>query len=408
MRAIVLDGNENQAVAATRSLSRAGYDVTVGASESWSKAGWSRHAHRSLVYPSPRADVDGFLSALEMELRAYGPAVVLPMTERSTIPISKARDRIAAAGGLLVLPSHEALLRVFDKSCMTKLAASLGIAVPRTWVLETNDDEQSLARDLPFPVVLKPRVSEEQAETGGTAATGAPLYARDANEFTVALASLRSRCNSVLVQEFVVGTGAGYFALMRFGELRGEFAHRRIRDVRPTGSGSALRESVVASSDTRAASIALLKAVAWHGVAMVEFRLRPDGVPVFIEVNGRFWNSLALAIHSGVNFPLGLARIAEFGDVATLSTARIGVRCRWLLGDVRHLLSVWRGAPRGFPGRFPSRLETTFAVLRPKRGTMHDNFSLDDPLPELGDWLHFLGRRVPGALKQRMRGHRDA
>jgi predicted ATP-grasp superfamily ATP-dependent carboligase len=404
VRVIVLDGNENQAVAATRSLSRSGYQVTVGASESWSKAGWSRHAQRTFVYPSPREDADAFIDGLVSELRDHGPAVVLPMTERSTIPISAARVRLEQAGGMLVLPAQDVLMRVFDKSQMTDLAASLGVAVPRTWVVEASDDADTLSRELPFPVVLKPRASEEQSRTGGTMATGAPVYARTVEEFSTALSVLRERCSSVLVQEYVIGSGAGYFALMRHGELRGEFAHRRLRDVRPTGSGSALRESVVPSPTIRDASLALLRAVNWHGVAMVEFRIRPDGTPVFLEVNGRFWNSLALAIHAGVNFPLGVARIAEFGDVEMLPPGRPGVRCRWFLGDARHLLAVWRGAPVGYPGRFPARLGTTLAVLLPKRGTMHDNFTIGDPMPELGDWLHFVARRVPNALMGRIRG----
>jgi hypothetical protein len=28
----------------------------------------------------------------------------------------------------------------------------------------------------------------------------------------------------------------------------------------------------------------------------------------------------------------------------------------------------------------------------------HDNFELSDPLPGIGDWLHFFARRVPAAL----------
>jgi predicted ATP-grasp superfamily ATP-dependent carboligase len=274
--------------------------------------------------------------------------------------------------------------------------------------VDASDSAETLARELPFPVVLKPRASEEQSSTGGTMATGAPVYARTAREVSAALGTLRERCSSVLVQEYVIGSGAGYFALMRHGDLRGEFAHRRLRDVRPTGSGSALRESVAPTPAIRDASLALLRAVTWHGVAMVEFRIRPDGTPVFLEINGRFWNSLALAIHAGVNFPLGVARIAEFGDMDILPSGRPGVRCRWFLGDLRHLLAVWRGAPSGYPGRFPSRVATTLAVLTPRLGTMHDNFAFDDPLPELGDWLHFVGRRVPGALKVSFRGRRHA
>ena len=114
-------------------------------------------------------------------------------------------------------------------------------------------------------------------------------------------------------------------------------------------------------------------------------------------------DSLALAVHAGVDFPLGVARLAEQGDVEPLAPGRPGVRCRWFVGDARHLFSVWRGPPAGYPAAFPSRLRTTVAVLIPSIGTQHDNFALTDPMPELGDWLHFLGRTLPRALSGKLK-----
>src|SRR5205814_3735443 len=102
----------------------------------------------------------------------------------------------------------------------------------------------------------------------------------------------------------------------------------------------------------RQAALSILEKLRWHGVAMVEFRKQADGTPVFLEVNGRFWNSLPLAIYAGVDFPSLLAEMAEHGDIKSLSGYPAGVRCRWFLGDFRHLLEVWRGAPAGYPGRF--------------------------------------------------------
>jgi predicted ATP-grasp superfamily ATP-dependent carboligase len=197
------------------------------------------------------------------------------------------------------------------------------------------------------------------------------------------------------VQEFVEGGGAGYFALMRHGTPCAEFAHRRLRDVRPTGSGSALRVSVAAEGRVCDYGRAILGALRWHGPAMVEFRIRPDGTPTFLEVNGRFWNSLALAVYAGVDFPALTAQLAETGHAFAKPSYRAGVRCRWLLGDLRHLVEVWRGAPDSYPGRFPRRWPTLAAVLTPTRGTCHDNFELADPMPELGDWIDFALRRWP-------------
>src|SRR5262249_31267220 len=157
----------------------------------------------------------------------------------------------------------------------------------------------------------------------------------------------------------------------------------RIRDVHPTGSGSAVRVSVEVPSDLRMAALAILKSLNWHGVAMVEFRRKKDGTPVFLEVNGRFWHSLALACHAGVNVPRLLAEMAEHEDVQSIGGYRSGVRCRWFLGDFRHLIEVWRGAPAGYPAKYPGRLQTLANILTPVPGTKHDLFTMSDPLPEL-------------------------
>ena len=226
--------------------------------------------------------------------------------------------------------------------------------------------------------------------------TGAPLYARNTSELLRAWADISRRCRSALVQEFVEGAGIGYFALMRHGSPVAEFAHRRLRDVRPTGSGSSLRVSVKPEPRVRDAAIEILTALGWHGVAMVEFRLRPDGTPTFLEVNGRFWNSLALAVAAGADFPrLGGQAGRRRRSARRLQPYRTGVRCRWLLGDARHLVEVLRGAPSGYPAPFPGRLSTVRSMLTPVPGTCHDNFSLRDPLPELGDWLDFALRKLP-------------
>jgi predicted ATP-grasp superfamily ATP-dependent carboligase len=392
MRVLVLDGNQNQAVASVRSLAKAGHEVLAGESSSWSKAGWSRFSHGSFQYPAPQADASGFVQRVLAVAQEKPGTLVLPMTEATTLPLSAQREVLLSAGAKLVLPSHTDVLRAFNKEETVALAASLGVAVPKTTIVSSAEQVGNVTGTMKFPVVLKPRSTVEVRSDGAMRTTGRPRYARNAAELQAALTEMRHRCSSVLVQEFVEGEGAGYFALMRYGELRAEFAHRRIRDVHPTGSGSALRISVEPDPEIRQASLGILQALNWHGVAMVEFRHAAGKPPVFMEVNGRFWNSLPLACYAGVDFPALVAQMAENGDIAPVNSYRTGVVCRWLLGDFRHLLAVWRGAPAGYPLPYPGRLQTLLAVMKPLPGTFHDNFQWQDPLPELGDWLSLLER----------------
>jgi predicted ATP-grasp superfamily ATP-dependent carboligase len=392
VRILVLDGSQNQAVASVRSLARAGHEVLVGESSSWSKAGWSRSCGGSLRYPDPHRDAAGFIARISEVAAQQSGTLVLPMTEATTLPLSAQRDAVLAAGSRLVLPSHAEVLRAFNKEETVRLAASLRIAVPKTTVVCSVEQAHSAGQETTFPVVLKPRSSVETRSDGKMRITGRPRYAKNAEELLALYQEMSGTCSRILVQEFVDGEGTGYFALMHHGELRAEFAHRRIRDIHPTGSGSAVRISVEPDPQVRSASLAILQALHWHGVAMVEFRQIAGRPPVFMEVNGRFWNSLALACYAGADFPALLAQMAETGDVEKQGPSRIGVTCRWLLGDFRHLVEVWRGAPPGYPRLYPGRLHTLLAVMTPVPGTFHDNFQWADPLPELGDWLSFMER----------------
>lgn len=392
MKILVLDGNQNQAVASVRSLARAGHTVYAAEAASWCKAAWSRASSGHLRYPDPRQDSGSFIAAMLGFARRWPGILILPMTETTTLLLSIHRDSLLSSGACLVLPDHSDLVRAFNKEETTQLARSLGVPIPKTTTVSCLQEACDLAASIRYPVVLKPRATGELSPAGSVRITGRPRYARNADQFDAAYRDLAQRSSAILVQEFVAGEGTGYFALMHHGELRAEFAHRRIRDVHPTGSGSAVRVSIEPDPEIRKYSLSILSALRWHGVAMVEYRKPAGSPPVFMEVNGRFWHSLPLACYAGVDFPALLARMAEKDDIELHTGYRVGVRCRWLLGDANHVVEVWKGPPIGYPDPYPPRLRTLLDVLTPVSGTYHDLFQWNDPLPELGDWVNMLAR----------------
>ncbi len=402
MKILLLDGETNAAVACVRSLAKAGHEVTVGSANRWvwCKAARSRFAYASFKYPDPLVELERFVDSIisQIEGCCQRPIFLLPATEPTMLVVSGARERLQAAGSIMVIPPHAKLVTACSKQEMTMLASSLGIRTPRTICIEQPQLAAEMAQDLQYPVVLKCHSSQQILPDNHVAMTPKPRYARNPAEFLDAHRQLSGACGPILAQEFIHGRGVGYFTLMRDGELRAEFAHLRIREADPSGSGSSLRIGIAVPTAVREAGLLLLRELKWHGVAMVEFRVQQDGTPVFLEVNPRFWNSLALAVYSGIDFPALLVAMAEHGDVAPQLEYRTNVRCRWLLGDFIHLLKVWSGAPAGYPGTYPTRLGTLLKLMVPVPGTMHDNFTFDDPLPEIADWItvgaHFCKKRL--------------
>ena len=87
------------------------------------------------------------------------------------------------------------------------------------------------------------------------------------------------------------------------------------------------------------AAVKILEKVQWTGVAMVEFKIdREKNIAMLLEVNARFWGSLQLAISSGVDFPYLLFRLAIGEKIDIPDRYKIGLKSRWELGDLDHLL----------------------------------------------------------------------
>ncbi|HYX82065.1 MAG TPA: ATP-grasp domain-containing protein, partial [Gemmatimonadales bacterium] len=186
----------------------------------------------------------------------------------------------------------------------------------------------------------------------------------------------------------VPGQGKGLFALCDHGRIVACSAHERLRDVRPSGSGSSVRRSIPVSPQLGHIAERLLGDFAWHGPAMLEFR--DDGLhpPWLIEVNGRFWGSLQLAITAGTDFPRLWVQTLRGEPVANGTTPQAGVTLRWLWGDFKRLLHIMRGRPRGFPGTYPTRWQGLTEFFGPQLpNTQMEVWDRNDPWPAVAEWV---------------------
>jgi len=388
---LVTDGEQRSALAVVRSLGRAGHRVLVASSHARPLAGASRWSAASLTVPDPLHDPEAFRAAITAAVLSQSVSVVVPITEAAHLALLPARHRLEPA--VLAAGSFESFARAADKALVLQLAASLGIAVPRQVAIDALPPSGRLdTGTLRFPVVVKP--SRSVGEADGLRQKLGVRHAEDAARLRDIVAALPRAAFPVLVQERIVGPGLGIFVLRWQGRTVARFAHRRLREKPPSGGVSVLSESVPGEPELLADAEALLAALNWEGVAMVEFkRDAATGRHYLMEINGRFWGSLQLAIDAGVDFPRLLVEAALGGAPRESLTWRSGLRSRWFWGDLDHLLvrlirsSSVLDLPPGSPGRAGALLH--FLGWRPWR-ERDAVFRLSDPMPFLRESIEWM------------------
>jgi predicted ATP-grasp superfamily ATP-dependent carboligase len=333
---LLTDGEARSTLAAARSLVRAGCEVHVAGRTRHTLAGVSRGVHPWVLPFDPLREHQAYGLAIIALVERIGARVLIPTTDASVEACLDQREALPASCHF-PFPATERWRAAADKARLLTLANVTGFGVPHSLTLMRRG-ERPAAEGLAFPAVVKPHRSVVGANGKGAlkfVVTRVP----DLPRCVEVLDALPEEAYPVLLQERVQGPGEGIFLLRWQGRIIAHFAHRRLREHPPAGGVSVYREAIAPDPDLLAAATRLLTALDWEGVAMIEGKrdLR-TGEWSLMEINGRFWGSLQLAIDAGVDFP-ALLVAAALGHLLPPHPPeyRTGVRSRWWWGDLDHL-----------------------------------------------------------------------
>lgn len=333
-KVLILDGNQRSALAATRSLGSQGISVVVAEENNNSLSSSSKYCKECFTYPSPYEDAQDFIKIITKESIKRGIKVLYPMTDVTTYNILKNRDKFKDIN--IPFASFESFDSLTNKWKLFELAKKLNIPAPLTYFIKTPEELADILPKLNFPVVLKPYRSKILSNEKWIEAS--VKYANSVAEIIKRIDQYEYFKNHpFLIQEYIQGEGQGIFTLYNEGTPVVFFAHRRIREKPPSGGASVLSESCEVNPLLMQIAKKLLRHVKWNGIAMIEFKVSANGTPYLMEINARFWGSLQLAIDAGVNFPWLLYQMAVGNCVEEVSKYKIGIKNRWLLGDLDHL-----------------------------------------------------------------------
>lgn len=401
-RVLVLGEDNRNCLTIVRSLGRQGLEVWLGPETRDSIVPRSRYVRRTIPMPSTKERVNAWLDRLEELLSREQLDLVIPSSDHELVPMAQQRARFEPLARLAI-PDDFGFEHTYLKSKTLELADRVGVPIPRTTLVEKPGDLAAIVDENPaFPLIVKP-VSSNVWKGGARF----DLKVRTASDESALESIARGllEIGPVLIQSYFEGRGVGQEFLASEGEILDVFQHERVHEPL-SGGGSSYRMSVLPDERMLDCSKRLLSGLRWTGVAMVEYRQNvATGEFVLMEINGRFWGSLPLAVAAGVDFPYRAYRVHRKQPVSPAAPYRRGLYCRNFGRDLawfKERLAADEGS------RLPSVRQEIGAGLKNVLAGRErcDTITLDDPLPGIAELWN--GLKASGAKRARKRTVRAA
>lgn len=399
---LVLGDGSQACLSIVRSLGRKGIRVCLGTQEAESIVPYSRYVSSVIKLPSTKFRLEEYTARLKEVLKSQRFDLVIPASDRSLVPIMSKKDEFKALAKLAV-PDERCFKASYFKNYTVAMARELGVPIPTTLVVEKPEDLTRIQsnREMCLPLVVKPISSKTWKD--GRRIDLEPKLVHQWSSLTKTVNELLSN-TAVLVQSYLHGVGVGQEFLVRDGHILSAFQHQRIHEPLG-GGGSSYRKAVALNEEMLAHSRKMLSHLRWTGVVMVEYKQNPaTGEFVLMEINGRFWGSLPLAIASGVDFPFYLYQLLVRGEASSPGPYRIGLYGRNLKQDMIWFVNNWRADKAdqflitvGFRQILREGLNLILGRER------WDTITLDDPFPGLVEFwsiLRSIARRVVHFLEK--------
>jgi hypothetical protein len=356
---------------------------------SFCRRGGGRFARLNFVeyipVTAPEEDLDRTVRELEQLIDTLNPEWIAPCDDAALFALSHAKGAKAQR----LLPSVTACGFAMDKYLQVKLAADIGFSVPYTRLVNTEADLSDFDCR---PAILKPRAAIDVID--GRLEKGSSFVVRGDVQPEV-LETIANR--SYLMQEYKNGVGEGFFGIAWKGEIYGAFGHRRVRMMNPTGSGASACVSRTPEKFEHEAATRFIRRIEWRGPFMLEFLRDRSGRAWFMEFNGRFWGSLALARRCGLDIPRLALDLTVGRPVFQAEPAINTGFARHLGRDLINLLFIFRGPPDGVRSeQWPSRLSAVRQFVMPHHLRSFYNYDPTQPLFFVKDAIYTLSNALRG------------
>lgn len=372
MNAVLMTNAQlRKTLASVRSLGSKGVPTYVSEITRFNLSAYSRYCSGSFLSPDPDKDPRIYAEWLAGTIASKHIRVLFPMDDNVMDAVIE-HLTLFNHDSIRLLPPRESYKAAADKGEAVGFAFKAGAPIPETFYPNHLDEIEVLGKKFDGPIVIKPRHS--------SGSRGIRIVGRD--ELLQQYQEVHKQFPFPLLQEFIPA-GVRYDVCLLYdeeGDLKASFVQKELRHF-PLDRGPSTMQESVYRPDLIELALSIMKYFPWKGIVEIEFMVDPrDGIPKFMEINPRFWNSLHASILSGVDFPWLLYKLACGDRVENVFKYLEGVRCRSLLpGDTLHYLANSRRFSID-PGFWSST----------DIGGADDILSWLDPMPTLGFMLSCL------------------
>ena len=275
------------------------------------------------------SDSEEFVRKFKTILNEFNISVIIPMGDKDAEFISKHKDEIEKeTNARCAVPDFDVFSKAYNKSMLMELCAEYNIPHPRTAQIGDNIDE---LKDFPYPALIKPNHS-----VGARGIT----HVNGFDELKEKLQPVVAKYGPCTLQEFVENSEY-YFNVMMYRDRHGETKNTVISKIirfYPLAGGSSSYCYSIENPRLEAICRELLEKLNWEGFA--DFDVLDAGNDNFkiVEINPRVPASVAIAEHSGVQFPqMIIADLLE--EEIPVFNYKTGVSLRFLGLDIAWFVS---------------------------------------------------------------------
>lgn len=309
-RAIVIGGYVN-GLAAVRSLAAAGAPVSLVSTKPGDLAEYSRHASETERLWNFHTEPDALLDLLDRRRNDWNGAVLVATNDEALETISRHRETLLPHYRVPA-PPWEITRHVLDKNRTRQAAERVGVSMPHCYGVM--NAEQAQAAEFRFPVAVKPVFSHQFTQRFRKKL----IVAARRDELIECLRVTDRLGIAMMVMELIPGPDRHSYNQRVYINPRGEpqgLTGMRCFRKSPPFFGVMRACEVWHGKELIEPTVELLRHIGWRGIASAEYKWdHRDGTYRLIEINGRCYLTIGLALRCGINYAGMIWREAATGD----------------------------------------------------------------------------------------------